>query len=200
MAEPKPGKAAQGRATRQRIEDAAIAVLSAQGLDGFTASRLASAADISKASLYHHFDSLDEIMIASFERLIMGMEAFRPLPGTGYRAWLTLLGASLLETGLAEGGALRAYVMFFAKAMFDPALSARLDQVLTGAVETTADIVAELDPRADDRAAQLSLARLIVATLDGLMMHALAAPGHRREAEAAWSAFVDRVAPEGEEE
>jgi AcrR family transcriptional regulator len=53
--------------SRQSIVQAATALMSAGGPDALTASALAEAAGVSKATLFHHFESLDDIVLEAFE-------------------------------------------------------------------------------------------------------------------------------------
>ena len=49
------------RDTRSAIIDAAIIVLGRGGPDAFSAASLAREVGVSKATLFHHFPSIDEI-------------------------------------------------------------------------------------------------------------------------------------------
>ena len=58
------------RDTRAAIVDAAVAILGRDGAEGLSASALAREVGISKATLFHHFSSIDEIPLVAFERMI----------------------------------------------------------------------------------------------------------------------------------
>jgi len=182
-----------GNQTRRAIEEAAITVLSTQGLDGFTAANLARAAGVSKANLYHHFDGLDAILVASFERMTLGMAAMSPGPGTDLRDWLTRLGEEVFGVADDRAGAFRAYIGYFTRAMFDDGLRSRVAGAVGAGFEAFTGIIATLDPDIprDERAAR---ARLVMASLDGLLMYLQVMPERAEELHAAWRAQVDLLA------
>ena len=61
----------KGDITRARILRAAVELLSRHGPDGFTASALATEAGVSKATVFHHFSTLDDVPVAAFEEVIL---------------------------------------------------------------------------------------------------------------------------------
>lgn len=184
--------------TRQRIEEAAITVLAEAGLDGFTASRLAAAADVSKANLYHHFSGLDEIVLASFERLAMGMFLISPPKGTPLQTWLTEMGHSLIEMPDAQRGAMRAYLVFFMRAMVDDRLRAKIGETLTDSLAAVATIIGELSPRLLDAEELEALARLILIAGDGFVVHAQMLDGDVEALKRSWALLVESIVPKGE--
>lgn len=85
--------------TRARILDAGLALASEVGLQGITIGSLARAVDLTKAGLYAHFDSKDDILLAilraAVERFVQDgiRPALRETPGIGrlrslFDAWL----------------------------------------------------------------------------------------------------------------
>lgn len=54
--------------TRERILDSALEVLIKEGTKGFSMNKVAKAAGIAQPSFYNHFDSLDEMLAAMFEK------------------------------------------------------------------------------------------------------------------------------------
>lgn len=88
---PRPGSAAwwQARAARprrasaltaERIVDAAIALLDAEGLDAFTMRRHAERLDSTAGSLYRHYESRDAVLVAVLDQVIGETLRFDP-PG-----------------------------------------------------------------------------------------------------------------------
>lgn len=181
---------------RDDIVSAAIGLLSRVGSDGFSAAALAEAAGVSKANLFHHFDSLDAIVLEAFAQLALGMEMLRPPQGITLRGWLQQMGHS--SFGLDEIGAdmTRSYFVFMAKALFNETLRAQLLGTVNIAVAAIADILSDLCRDEMSRAEVESLANLIFVTVDGMILHLLAFPERRPFVAAAWAEFVDRVAPE----
>lgn len=54
--------------TRERILDAALDVLIKEGTKGFSMNKVTKAAGIAQPSFYNHFDNLDEMLAAMFEK------------------------------------------------------------------------------------------------------------------------------------
>lgn len=57
-----------GDQTRMVILEAALKLLGRAGPDACSASTLAKEAGVSKATLFHHFGSIEDIPLAAFER------------------------------------------------------------------------------------------------------------------------------------
>ncbi len=60
-------RTAAGEATRKEILDAALKLLGRGGPDAFSAGALAREANVSKATIFHHFASVDDILLAAFD-------------------------------------------------------------------------------------------------------------------------------------
>ena len=56
------------RDTKDRILDAALATVAADGLMGATARRIARQGDFNQALIFYHFGSIEELLLASLER------------------------------------------------------------------------------------------------------------------------------------
>lgn len=167
---------------RTAILTAAITVLGRDGLDGFTAAALAKEAGTSKANLFHHFATLDDIAIASFE--IFGAAMLDAAPAEGGAGWLRALGDSSIAMAEHQRALLNAYFVFFTKALFDEKLR---DRVRATFDPLLARMAAQFGPDVPDAAAR---ARLLAIVLDGLALHLLIA-GATGDIRAAWDLFVD---------
>src|SRR5260370_426504 len=60
--------------TRTRILDAALDVFSEHGFDGSSLQQIADRLDLTKAALYYHFHSKDELLEALVEPAITGLD------------------------------------------------------------------------------------------------------------------------------
>lgn len=182
--------------SRQTIIDAAIELMSRGGPEALTASALADAAGVSKATLFHHFQALDDIVLEAFEQFIMGLESVRGTPPVTLRAWLLALGS---DTTMAVDEAPRlnrAYFAFVSRAQSDPRLRQRLEEIVSGVVEAFAQSIGHYRPAAAT-ADNAALANLVLIAGDGLAIHRGLFPKRAPSQEAAWRAFVDLIAPEG---
>ena len=61
-------RAAAGAQTKKKIIESACLILAREGLHGVNAAALAKEAGVSKGALYHHFPSMDEVVISCFEK------------------------------------------------------------------------------------------------------------------------------------
>lgn len=184
----RPGK-------RDEIVAAAIRLLSRGGAAGLTASALAVEAGVSKANIFHHFSSIDEVAVAAFESFILGMAALAPDPAAGLRSWLLALGAEtaeLMEGRRAEAGA---YLGFIARAQSDERLRARLEVVMAAFEAALREALLTMAPeRFGDGEARV-LATLLLLTGDGLALHRQLFPARAAAQRAAWIGLVDLIAP-----
>ncbi len=180
---------------RQAILDAALRVLKERGLEGFSASRLAEAAGVGKATLFHHFATLDDVVFESFDQFSRGMDIIAPPKGMTLRSWLEGIGNA--SFGLDETGheVARAYFVFIGRALFDERLRTRVLGTVNAAADAFCGIVAQLcpGPLAPDEAR--ALGTLIFVTADGMAIHLQAFPERRTEIQRAWKLFVNQVAP-----
>jgi AcrR family transcriptional regulator len=184
----RPGK-------KQEIVEAAIRILSTEGTPGLTASALAAQAGVSKANLFHHFESLDDIVIAALEQFLHSMPAMTPSLGTPLRSWLLALGAQtveLMDNQRVEAGA---YVAFMARAQSDERLRARLLEVVEGAEGAFVAAIHLLAPGRWSATEVENIANLILMAGDGLAIHRQLFPARAARQQAAWAALVDTIAP-----
>lgn len=190
----------QRRDTRQTIVESAVALLAAHGFEGFSAAALAEAAGVSKATLFHHFSSLEEIVFEAFEQFAMGLEMLAPRDGITFRQWLQGIGQAQFGLDEASHGLARAYFVFVARALFDERLRRRVLGTVEAANEAFCDAVSALYPGELSHAQVRALGALIFTTADGMAIHLHAFPERRGDILAAWEMFVSRIVPETDDE
>jgi len=76
---PFPMPRQRSEAARQKVLDAAQAVLGNSGVDGFTVEKVAKRSGVAKTTIYRHFPSGNQLMIAALD----GMVQTFPTPNTG---------------------------------------------------------------------------------------------------------------------
>ena len=180
---------------KQEIVAAAVRLMAAGGPEALTASALAAAAGVSKANLFHHFESLDDIVLAAFESFFMGLESLAgPLPGS-LRAWLLGLGAEASQVMADQPQLGGAYLAFLARAKAEPRLRARVKQIAEDAEAGFGQIIATLAPQMDPDRVR-ALAALVLFAGDGLALHRDLLPDRGTRQAEGWRLFVDAVAPE----
>ena len=180
------------RDTRAAIIDAAVAILGREGPEGFSASALAREVGVSKATLFHHFASLDEIPLAAFDRLIGQILDLAPPGDAPLGETLARFGEGTFAVVEERREVLGAYLVFLGKAMFDQRLRERFR--LSGE-SLLARMCAMFAPHTKSQEEAAALARLTAIVLDGMALHALAL-GDRAGIERAWALFCETVSRE----
>jgi len=178
---------------KQEIVAAAVALMAAGGSEALTASALAAAAGVSKANLFHHFESLDDIVLAAFEDFILGMAGLSAPPAGDFRGWLEALVAEAAESMSAAPKLSGAYLGFVTRARSEPRLRARLEEVVGGIDAAFREIVRGFRPDLGDAQVR-ALATLVLVAGDGLLIHRDLFPGRAPAQAAAWRTFIDLVA------
>jgi AcrR family transcriptional regulator len=156
------------RDTRTRILEAAATILGRDGPDGFSASALAREVGVSKATLFHHFGTIEEIPVAAFEQMIAGAIDLDIPAEAGLPDLVAALAAGNVALVAERRNFIRAYFVFLARAMFD----SRLAALVHASGETLlARMRSLVRPKvgSDDEAA--ALARLLAIFLDGQAIH-----------------------------
>lgn len=187
-----------GERTRSRILQATVRILGRDGPDRFSASALAKEAGISKATLFHHFRTIDEIPILAMENY--WTQSLSPVDhnATSARAYLFNLGAQILELSGQRTTFLKAHVVFLVKSMFDPGLHASL---AAGSVQMHRHMQQELAvrlPKGFSRREIEAATRMVEIMLDGLLlgMAAVDSPQALASLHRAWTRFVNLLLKE----
>ena len=178
------------RDTRAAIIEAAVSILGHEGPAGLTASALTRAVGISKATLFHHFRTIDEIPLVALEHLALQLQAFSPVQKKrSPRRTIEPLGDGARILVEQHRDFISAYFVFFGKALFDK----RLRQSLANCGAQSRAIIAQLvrknmkgvktDRDVDD------VVNVIMIMLDGLALHLLLADD-KRPIMRAWSRFA----------
>jgi AcrR family transcriptional regulator len=181
------------RDTRSAIIDAAVTVLGRDGPDGFSAASIAREVGISKATLFHHFPSIDGIPTAAFERMIADSLAIDMPPDASLADTVELLGRGTAELVRERRGFFNAYFVLVARAMFDDGLRAQLQASGDALLGRLRVLLAPKLAAGEDVAA---FARLIAIQLDGSAIHRMAF-GNDDEVDAAWRLLVELARRKG---
>jgi AcrR family transcriptional regulator len=191
-----PAAAGASGGRREAILDAAVTLLGRDGPDGFSAAALAREAGVSKANIFHHFASVDEIAIETFDRLAAGMAMLAPPPDLGFRDWLVGLGEETFALVSTRRALINAWFVFVAKALFSDRLAARLRATLEASRALVVGIVAARHPGRPAPEQADRLAGLILMTLDGLAMHQMLFPDRAEAIRQGWTRFAELVSSE----
>lgn len=161
-----------------------------EGYEGLSASRLAAAASISKANLFHHFRTLEDVPVAAFE-VIASQIVAAPLPEDGtVQDFIAAMGEVALTTLAERRGFYAAYVSFLTRAVFEPRLK---HSVRASLRRSKADVQRAIAARIGDDAIARNLTNLTLVIMDGAMLHILLID-NEADIRAMWDHYLTLIA------
>ena len=166
--------------------EAVLRIIAVDGLERASLREVADEAGLAVGSVRHYFDGSEELLSYTFAvvvdrilaRLQDGLPAVRSTaPGSGEQreAVLTLLGAILPLDGQRAVEAC-AWLAFRNAARIRPFLAAEADRSYREVAAVVGQVVMELLPDDEPQERLVVEAERLLATLDGLCMHALLQP------------------------
>jgi len=170
------GKADQrklkGEKTREAIIGGALDLMLEQGRDGMTARNLATHVGISKAALFHHFDSMNEIVVASLERLFTKYTKIGAFPSKkeGPELALKMAQDSLANAETFEN-LFRATFGFLEDIMTNPELRVRLRDAFNSMVSVLDASIEKAYPNAIPTEMRQGIALSLGVLLDSLILY-----------------------------
>lgn len=162
----------RGERSRQAILGAALAVLGELGSEGFTARRVAERAGVSPGNLFHHFSSLDELLLEAV--MLMLDESFvERMKGTwpDVRTYLQALGANGLGLIRERPEAVNLFITLIGKVPFHERLRHKSAEYYTHYVAWLEGELAKLDASGAPRERLHNLAVAVLMLLDGMSIH-----------------------------
>jgi AcrR family transcriptional regulator len=178
--------------TRIAIIEAAVRILGRSGPDGLSASSLTREVGISKATLFHHFRSIDEIPLLALEHLALQLQAFAPPEKAARGNAIEALGEGTRALIEQHRDFLNAYFVFFSKALFDPALRKRLAECGGEARAVIRQLVAATMASTASERDTDDIVNMVAIMLDGLALH-LMLFDDQRPLMRAWSLFAKHL-------
>jgi AcrR family transcriptional regulator len=165
------GGSQEGSATRRRILQIALSLMSQRGVDGTSMRDLASAADLNVASLYHYFPSkrdLLEAVLVEEGMLPMGTAGAEGDENEAAPATLSVLLAEILESIFEVEDFVRLMV---GEAMRGEATARAVGLDLFASFETSIqEWVAANRPDLEERSGAAPIARLLSAMVVGIFI------------------------------
>ncbi len=165
-----------------------MSLIATKGLAGVSGATLSQAADVSKATVFHHFPSIDEVPLAALDFIIDGLVAAVEHHDDA-RAYLLQSGRDVLW--LTADGADEALTMnaLFAGASQNPGLAERMASLSTTNRDRMGQQLAAAAPSADPARAR-EVADIAVTAIDGMATH-LMLTRDRERLERAWERLVE---------
>ena len=182
-------RTAAGEETRKGILNAALTLLGRGGPDAFSAGALAREVNVSKATIFHHFASVDDILLAACDwRQSLELEGHQPVSA---RAYLDGLGQQLVRAAQSDPVLLKAQAVFVTRAIFDRDINARLSEGVADMHRLIAEALRARLPANVLDAEIESIARLAEMALDGLMINLVVRTDGLPQFQRAWTLMVD---------
>jgi AcrR family transcriptional regulator len=182
-------RTAAGEQTRKEILNAVLTLLGSGGPAAVSAAALAREANVSKATIFHHFGSVDKILLAACDwRQSLELEGHQ---ATSAHDYLNGLGHQLIRAAQDDPALLKAQAAFVTRAIFDRDTNARLAEGVSDMHRLIVEALRARLPSTvlDDEIE--SIARLTTITLDGLMINLVMHTDRRAQFQHSWTQFVD---------
>lgn len=170
-----------GEETRQRLLEAAISQLAAEGMRGLTHRKVEARAGVSQGSAKYHFGSTEGMVEAVVQHMVdvEAMSILRPSPevvaqsqAAGFPTEeLMAMANRVFEELLSRGDLLRARYVLFVHAADRPELQEIIRRGRDVFVAEIGDHLVTPDPELG--------ARFVIALVDGMVLHQLSAPSAR---------------------
>ena len=180
-------KIVDAEARRQDVVEAVLRIIAGDGLERASLRETADEAGLAVGSVRHYFAGSEELLAFSFasvvDRIVRRLEASLPgvhaaVPGTpGHRAAILTLLCGLLPLDGPRALEVCAWMAFRNAARVRPFLAAEADRSHREVAVIVGTVVSALRPEYETKENLVVEAERLLATLDGLCMHALLQPG-----------------------
>lgn len=115
------GRRVQGEQTKELIVEAACDLISESGYHSVTAAALIERAGVSKGGLYHHFRTLDDVIIKAYEKTARNLFSALGVPSpASVDDYLEQVEHMLFQHWLVDKRTLRIMHEFLPMTMYDP--------------------------------------------------------------------------------
>ncbi|MCX7745790.1 MAG: TetR/AcrR family transcriptional regulator [Clostridia bacterium] len=163
----------KGEQTRTRILNAAITVIAENGIKEVSAAKLANATGVSKSNIFHHFKSVDEILMGVLYIIFDDLLAPMSQKHGSLEEFLNAMGQSVFHVPKEYLKIFKAFFSFYHEGMFN----SKYQKVLADCTSQITDIICkqltELTPGSVTQEACQSVATLLLSMIDGMGLHYL---------------------------
>jgi AcrR family transcriptional regulator len=180
-------KIVDAEARRQDVVEAVLRIIAGDGLERASLRETAEEAGLAVGSVRHYFAGSEELLAFSFasvvDRIVRRLEASLPgvhaaVPGSpGHRAAILTLLCGLLPLDGPRALEVCAWMAFRNAARVRPFLAAEADRSHREVAVIVGTVISALRPEDEPKENLVVEAERLLATLDGLCMHALLQPG-----------------------
>lgn len=190
---PKGKRTKAGDRTRAAILEATVTLLGREGPDAFSASTLAKEAGVSKATLFHHFGTIDDIPHEALQHLFSQAISQGSGNSQSARDYLQELGQQVILLARKRRNFLRANVVFLTKAIFDSRLRQRMAVGALQMHRLMTQALSEKLPKTVSASEIEATARMVEIALDGLMFRlaVIRSAEELAESKRAWTLLIE---------
>ncbi|BCE01346.1 TetR/AcrR family transcriptional regulator [Marinicellulosiphila megalodicopiae] len=155
--------------TKLKILNHTIQLIGEEGLSGLSAGNLVKQIGISKSTIFHHFESIDQLLIESFDLLIEQLFIQQDVKYPSSQEYLDALGEQTLYACEHYNKFITAYFMFFTKSIFNNDIKQKLKRSIN---KFKCNMKNDLSAYFSKEEAE-DYAELIFTSLDGMAIHFL---------------------------
>lgn len=164
----------KGEQTRANILRTAVEIIAENGLKDVSTAKLATAAGVSKSTIFHHFKTNDELLVSAlnlvFEELLASMkiEEYRDV-----EHFLDTLGHTIIYVSDDELAYIKAFLSFFHEGIFNSTYREVLVSYAGQMNELFRKQLTQLAPKSIDQGTIDSVSKLLLPMMDGIGYHYL---------------------------
>ncbi len=180
----------QGITTYNKIISSTIELISEEGINQISASKISRKSEIGKSTLFHHVESINELLINVLNEIIdLTMKGALSNKSITIEDALNSIG-EFMFLGMENNNHIkRAFFAFYYEGIFNGNYREIFNNYLKQATIEIIDVLKSFDFDEDEA---MSLAKLCIATLDGLWIH-IAVTGDSEGYLASWEWFKKAV-------
>lgn len=175
----------KGDQTKLRLLHIAISVVAESGVRSVSAAKLAEAAGISKSNVFHHFKTIDELLLATLKQLTDAMLEAMRIEFQSTDHFLDQISKAILSDVKEQTDSFKAFLSFYHEGLFDTRYAEVLDESRAQMLKIIENHLRRLTTTSMEQNQLEAASALILSVLDGIGLHYLIG-GNRDTFAKAW--------------
>lgn len=163
----------KGEQARTRIISAAIEIISENGIKELSAAKLAKATAMSKSNIFHHFKSIDEILLEVLNIIFQELLEPLTLEYKNLEEFLNIIGQSSYNVPEEYLKVFKAFFSFYHEGMFNVEYKKTLASCTDQITNLIYKQLKRLSPGDSTEETLYSAATIILSMMDGMGLHYL---------------------------
>lgn len=183
----------RGRQTRQRIVNAAFAVMTGDGPRNLSAGKITQKAEVSKASLFHHFNDVDEVAFAVLEDVFSQFTSSTvEVAHKTVADFVYQMGLGSIDAPPSGRKVSAAFLYFYERAAHDEAFRALVEKSVESLTNQVRHCFEQILKRPLRKREQNTVPMLVTMCLEGLGKFCIVIKD-RGDLKVAWRSFADMI-------